>query len=321
MKLSFIVPVYNTEQFLEKCLQSILNQELSPEDYEVIIVNDGSPDNSQVIIDQFTEQYSQFISITTPNRGLSAARNVGIRQAKGDYLFFIDSDDYLEDRSLLKVIEKVYDKNLDCISFDYKKILEDDISKDYRVISCYNGNKIYSGDVFLYENTIISNVWKYLFRRTILTQNELYFTEGIYHEDEDFTILFLSYCNKIKHDNVLVYNYIQREGSIVNTNDLAKKRKKLLDIITVVKNIKKRYDTTFGTLQKGLGRKIEQLLVSLFLRLKNDGMSVEDIQLIRTKLKEEQLYPIKVRHENLKFKMMAFIINRPILYRLFYSGK
>ncbi|MDY3317569.1 glycosyltransferase [Riemerella anatipestifer] len=321
MKISFIVPVYNTEIFLEKCLDSIVNQNLNEIDYEVIIINDGSPDNSQELINRFTDRYSNFYSIITPNMGLSSARNEGVDRARGDYIFFVDSDDYLEENSVHKVLKQCYEDELDCISFDYKKVYEDNHAENTLIRSYKCKEKVYNSVDFLCQNTVVSNVWKYLFKRKIITENYLYFIPNIYHEDEDFTTIYLSYSNRIKHVNVLVYNYLQRKNSIMNTSDIGKKKKKIEDMISVIRHLRQRSDNTSGLLKRGIERKTEQLLVSVFLRLKKDDMGSENIKLMRLNLRKDGLYPIRIKYQNWKFKLMTFVINHPLLYSIYYSIK
>ncbi len=104
MKVSVIVPIYNVEKYLRKSLDSLANQTIN--DYEVILVNDGSTDNSQSIIDEYVEKYSVFKGFKKENGGMSSARNFGLKYAKGEYIAFVDSDDFVE----LNFLEKLYDK-------------------------------------------------------------------------------------------------------------------------------------------------------------------------------------------------------------------
>lgn len=317
MKLSIIVPVYNTEKYIENCLNSILNQGLKSDEYEVLIINDGTPDNSQQIIDKFTNEFSNFKSLIKENGGLSSARNYGLNIANGEYIYFIDSDDFLEENTLSKMLKEAIVEDLDCLSFDYYKVIN---GQNIPVKSYSITENVVSPEDF-FENTIVSNVWKYLFKKEVLDINNLKFTEGIYHEDEDFTTIYLSFCKRIKHYNIYGYHYVQRDESIMTTTDEKKKKKKLLDFIKISKNIENRASECNGKLYQGLIQKKEQILVSIFLRLKWDKMSKEVIQEIRERMISEKLYPLKIKEQSLKFKLMAFIINNPFLYNIFYSGK
>lgn len=317
MKVSIIIPVYNVEKYLERCLLSVLEQNISCSEYEIIIVNDGSTDNSGLIINKFVERYPNVISFYQENEGLSSARNLGIQKSKGDYLFFIDSDDFLIENSLKIILDTVIKDDLDCIAFEYQKI--DENGNLLPVKKYYKENKIVSGEDFLYNNVIVSNVPSYILKKNILINNNLKFTERIYHEDEEFTPIFLSYSNRVKYLNIKVYNYCQRKGSITSKGDELKSKKKINDIITVITNLNCRKDQTDGKLKIGLSKKIEQLLISLFLRMKHEKMKYNEVKKIMIQLNMLDLYPLRIKHQNIKFKIVSFIFNQPMLCKLFYS--
>lgn len=126
IKYSFIVPVYNTEKYLKKCLDSLVNQTF--DNFEIIIVNDGSIDKSSEIIKKYKEKYSNIKSIEQKNQGLSMARNNGVKKASGDYLIFVDSDDYIE-TNLLEEVDKVIGDN-DILRFQIALIDENSDKKN-----------------------------------------------------------------------------------------------------------------------------------------------------------------------------------------------
>ena len=125
MQLSIIVPVYNVADYLAKCLDSLLAQDLPQNEYEIIVVNDGSTDNSGEIAQQYADKYANITLINQGNQGLSGARNTGIKCAKGDYIQFVDSDDYLEENVLGGLLKQVEKDNLDVLRFKY----QNDITK------------------------------------------------------------------------------------------------------------------------------------------------------------------------------------------------
>ena len=116
MKLSYIVPVYNVEAYLDKCLRSLYNQSLELADFEVVIINDGSSDSSIEIIEKYRTLYQNITLIEQENQGLSVARNNGINHAKGDYILCVDSDDFLIQDSISNLLQKAIDLNLDVVS-------------------------------------------------------------------------------------------------------------------------------------------------------------------------------------------------------------
>lgn len=124
MKLSLLIPVYNSEKFLAQCLESVCNQDLPSSDYEIIIINDGSSDGSAKIIEDFQEKQSNIISLKQENKGVSAARNAGLMVAKGNYISFVDSDDFIQPNSLLRILHYIEKHELDILYAKIKVITE-----------------------------------------------------------------------------------------------------------------------------------------------------------------------------------------------------
>ena len=130
-KVSIIIPVYNVEKYLKKCLDSVVNQTLK--DIEIIVVNDGSPDNSQKIIDEYAKKYSQIASYTKENGGLSDARNYGIKKSKGKYLAFIDSDDFIDHDMIKKMYNKAVKENLDIVVCNSVEVYENGLKREIKI--------------------------------------------------------------------------------------------------------------------------------------------------------------------------------------------
>lgn len=272
MKLSIVIPVYNVGKYLHTCLSSLLRQNLT--DYEVIIVNDGSTDNSATIAETFCLEYQNFHLYHKENGGLSSARNFGIEKAVGKYIYFLDSDDYLEDKALSIILDEVEKYDLDGIAFDFRKVSEQ--GKDIPKKNYYLDIGIVSGNEFLDTFTCISNVWCYLYRKDTLVENQLNFFNGIYHEDELFTPQAISYCKRFKFINIVAYNYLQRSGSIMTTLTEEQELKKFNSKITVLEKL-----IEFSKKQKKIksidyhpvDKKIEDLVISLRVQYyKNDGI-------------------------------------------------
>ncbi|MFA9500035.1 glycosyltransferase [Mannheimia sp. E30BD] len=272
MKLSIVIPVYNVEKYLCACLSSILRQNLT--DCEVIIINDGSTDNSAIIAEKFCSEYQNFHLYYKENGGLSSARNFGLEKAIGEYIYFLDSDDYLEDDALSIIIDEMEKYDLDGIAFDFRKVTEQ--GKVINKKNYYQDIGIVSGNEFLDTFTCISNVWSYLYKKDILIKNQLNFLEGIYHEDELFTPQAISYCKRFKFINVIAYNYLQRSGSIMTTINKEQELKKFNSKIIVLEKLME-----FSKVQKKIqsidyhpvDKKIEDLVISLRVQYyRNDGI-------------------------------------------------
>ena len=244
IKVSVIVPVYNVEEYLEKCLESLVNQTLK--DIEIIVVNDGSPDNSQKIIDRYKEKYHNIISIEDINHGQGYARNKGISLAKGKYIMFLDSDDTVE----LTILEKMYNiiekQKVDVVISDINKII--------------NNQKIYFKNYLEYNskdniNLMLSHpgpVAK-LYKKELFIKNNIKFVENLKYEDAPFVIEALDCAKKIGKVNLPLNYYVIHEKSETTVRD-----EKVFDIIQIIDIIRK-----YTKNKKYLKEKIDKLTVRI----------------------------------------------------------
>jgi len=232
MFISLIIPVYNVEQYLRDCLNSVVAQTNS--DYEVICVNDGSTDGSLTILEEFQNRYNQITVITQQNKGLSGARNTGILAAKGDYLFFLDSDDWIEPNTLKILEQKQHGEDLVC--FNGRRVFEDGRTEepDNGIEEPKLNGWEYYGKYALVRRKFhfVCSVLR-LYRREYLMEHKLFFEEGIYHEDNLFTPLACYYAQTVKVIPNILYIYRIREGSIMQTPNV----QKLFDMIRVANKL------------------------------------------------------------------------------------
>lgn len=219
-KFSIIVPVYNVEKYLKKCLDSIKNQ--TYKDYEVIIVNDGTKDNSMDIAKKY-----DFKIINQKNQGLSVARNTGVKNATGKYLLFVDSDDYIE-KDLLKELNKSLKNNPDLVRFQIKEVYEDNNEIEYpeEAFQDKSGVEAFS---MISKYHFVENAWAYLYKKEFYEKNNFKFKEGTIHEDFGIVPLIIMKANIVNSINYLGYNYLQRSGSIMSQKNYEKTKKKVND--------------------------------------------------------------------------------------------
>lgn len=217
IKLSIIVPVYNVEQWLMRCLDSLFRQNFAENEFEVIIVNDGSTDNSPAIAEQFATQHSNVKVISRENGGLSAARNTGLEYAKGSYVWFVDSDDFIESNSIKPILEYAELHNLDMMCFFFQLVFEDGHTEKY-FYSPQKDNRVFSGEEFVLKTWFLMSPWAAIYRRCFLEDNSLRFMEGILHEDEEFAPRAQFLSKRIARTDTIVYNYFQRRGSIMKSS-------------------------------------------------------------------------------------------------------
>ena len=239
--LSIVVPVYNVEDYLSKCLDSILNQDIDKDDYEIIVVNDGSTDGSGGIAKEYAEKYSNITLINQENQGLSGARNSGIKIAKGKYIQFVDSDDYLEPNVEKFLVDKMIKENLDVLRFNYQNVNEKgdafDPNKASKLYVDYT-DSVCDGLQFLNERLGYACYAVQFMIRTDLVRSIPLFREGIYFEDVEWTPRILTVANRVTSESRIIYNYLVRQGSITKAKTLEKKRKIVDDKIFLIELMK-----------------------------------------------------------------------------------
>lgn len=230
-KVSIIVPIYNTASFLNKCLNSLVHQTL--DDIEIICVNDGSTDDSQLIINDFLAKYPYRIkSILKHNGGLSDARNIGLQEASGEYIAFLDSDDYVEIDLYEKMYKKACQTQADIIVCGFKRVtLEGDVLS----IEQTQLKKTYSSIEGL--TSIAPAAWNKLYKRELWIESEVRYPKGVWYEDLPTTIKLMLYANNIATVNEPLIYYVQHPNSISYTFD-----ERAHDIFTVLTDIHRFYE-------------------------------------------------------------------------------
>ena len=220
MLLSIIVPVYNVEPYVEKCLLSLLRQDISPADYEIIVVDDGSTDGSRTIVERIAAQHSPRLHLIAQiNRGLALARNAGIASARGDYLLFVDADDYLRENSLGSLLIFARQKKLDILRFSFERVtLAGDAIPDYHYTRLMptRPSPLLTGREYFMTMPFVPMVWICLIQRAFLQKNDLLFAAGTLYEDEDFTLRMFYFAQRVMYLQEKVCQYLDRPGSIIN---------------------------------------------------------------------------------------------------------
>ncbi|WP_295213246.1 glycosyltransferase family 2 protein [uncultured Chryseobacterium sp.] len=218
---SIIIPVYKVEKYIHTCVDSVLLQDFK--DFEVLLIDDGSPDSCPEICDNYASQDERIKVIHKENGGLSDARNYGIKFSKGDYLIFIDSDDYWEGISHLSNIATILNKNPDIDTVILKfKLLYDDSNTLFEKIIDNSLDIVDSPDETLYNLVKSANqassAWSRVVKRSVIIDNEIFFTTGLTGEDSDWFIHLSLFVKKYKEYNQTLYVYRQnRAGSITDT--------------------------------------------------------------------------------------------------------
>ncbi len=273
-RFSVIVPVYNVEKYLKKCLDSIFKQTFK--DFEVIVVNDGTKDKSMDIVKNYDVKI-----IEQENQGLSEARNSGVKIATGDYLIFVDSDDYIE-KDLLKRVNESLTNNPDLVRYQTKFVSDNNIidyeEKEFTGIKGVDAFKIITS--FHY----VEPAWLYAIKRDFYLKNKFSFKKGAYHEDFGLLPIVIYKSKIVNSINYCGYCYIQRSGSIMTNKAYDKTVKKVNDVfdhykylVDAVKDTKedKTYFNSF-------------LANSLILKITE--LNNKDYKKMKNKLKKEKVF-------------------------------
>lgn len=302
-KVSIIVPVYNVEHDLERCVESLINQTLKC--IEIILVDDGSTDNCPKICDEYVKRDGRIKVVHKENGGLSDARNVGLKEANGQYVLFVDSDDYISKETCEVFFKDAFKNNLDIVVGDAIRVENcNEISMNHASISL---EKILSGSDFIKEQLQFRGMHMAaclnLYRKDFLIENQLFFKKGIYHEDEEWTPRVFLKAKKVKYINLAFYFYIIRENSITKKKD---KSKNGIDLINTCYELEKIYEKIEDN---DLKRLLNDYLVMLFLNAIHMGnLYGENYKGLFTK----NFLKGKALSNKNKFKAGLFIINKSL---------
>ncbi len=234
IKLSVIIPVYNVEKYIKKCLDSVFIQDVACDEYEVIVVDDGSPDNSMEIVKYFATEFKNLKIISQKNQGLSAARNAGMRIAKGEYIWFVDSDDWIEENCLQEIFKilntykaEVFVTPLKSVNETSRKIIKNSFLGCEDISFC-------KGIDFLKYSERITPIQIYIFNRIFMKKNDLEFKHGIFHEDLELAPRMLFFAKDVCLINKTFYCYLLRNSGSI-TSDFSSKKSE--DLILIIKSL------------------------------------------------------------------------------------
>ena len=281
MKVSVIVPTYNSEKTLERCLNSLIKQTL--EDIEIIVINDGSTDGTKEILKKYSQKENIRV-FNTQNKGQSAARNLGLDEASGDYICFLDADDYAESDGLEKLYNKAIQGNFDVVVSDI-----DIIYPDHNLLvnsgvkeDTINKQEIKKIMIFSYSSGV---VWNKIYKREIL--KNIRFMENVWYEDIHFNFRLFPMLNSIGVINSVFVNYVQTEGSITYTYN-----EKLYDIVKVFNDLivyykqNGLYDEYFAELEYSYVRYAYNTFVKRLSKCKNYKQFMKGVKYVKKEVKK-----------------------------------
>ena len=305
IKLSIIVPIYGVEKYLRKCVDSLLAQNIPSSEYEIILVDDGGADACPAICDEYAASHNNICVVHRKNGGLSAARNSGIEVAQGDYIMFVDSDDYIEPNVLKGLLDQVDRDNLDVLRYRLQYV-----NPQYEVFNPYKSDPFKGNDYseiptdgVSFLNSRMSTAcyaWAFVIKRELL--DGCIFTPGIYFEDTDWTPRMLCKAKRVASTNTVVYNYLQREGSITNAVNRSKQKKVLDDKMHLIATLQQQAIDLrkSGRYNRWYRDMISDTVVSIIGMLSVEFYAEKDAYLAQ--LKQLNIYPIESK--SLKAKLI-----------------
>lgn len=313
MKFSIVVPVYNVEKYVEKCLISILRQ--TYKNFEVIIVDDGSTDGSYKIIKKVIDNDKRFKVYKKENGGLSDARNYGIKYVTGDYLLFVDSDDYVGEDLLLKLNNVLSKAQTDLVTFN--SVVCDDLGNviNKRDITEYVNKDINLVIKELITRAFVEPAWLYCYRVEFWREHNFEYKKGMYHEDFGLTPLILLEAKTISSINYYGYFYVQREGSITKVCEYDKVLKKCDDFYTQYFDLVREFKKSKDCLKKDVLLSYMSECLILKLRGLNDEDYKKYVNLIR---KNHAISRIKVYNWKKFIKKIMALISPKLYIKLFF---
>lgn len=308
MFISVVVPVYNVEKYLEKCLQSLIEQCYS--DMEIVVVDDKSTDRSLCIAKKYEKYNNVKVISKEKNTGLSDSRNVGIRESRGQYIMFLDSDDYVEDGCFFKIQEIVKKENEpDIVYFGYSEEYESTNEKYIKYGYVSQKDKIYTGEEFaiaeLKQRNLYAAACFGIYNREFIVRNNLYFESGLLHEDELWTPQVILRANKVYTSDYVFYHYLRRNGSITRSGNKTKHGQDMLCIC-------KKLDILANEIKNPeLKKYMDNHIAMLYMKGMTEG------RLYQTNMEIDRFYPLrKVCFKKDRAKAILFAFSLRLYYRI-----
>ena len=335
MRLSIIIPCYNMEVFLPECLNSLVDQGLDHQDYEIIIVNDGSKDKTLEIARSFESRYPEIRVIDKQNAGVGAARNTGLHAAAGSYIYFLDPDDYIAKDTLSEVLDIAIENELDILSFDSMPVKKNEYLREGKSAELPKSLTITDGITSIANRKFANEIWWYLVRKEFMTANNLQFIEGKWMEDAILTAQLFCAAERITHIEKDVHRYRILSTSAMRNKSPEHYRKVIFDNANaahVFDDLMASLDSNhpfYGPCFKRLKTRQQSFVFFLLVRLMKSDLPVSKIPPMLKEFEEIGAYPLNKflgpDYNGFGYSFMVFILNRkPLInpfmrfFRLFY---
>lgn len=322
MTLSIIVPVYNAAAYLDRCINSILSQGLNAGEYEILLINDGSKDNSLDICKRYQDQHSSIIKVfSQENKGVAISRNKGIKEAKGDYICFVDADDYLIPNGYRYLINNYLDTSVDILSF-WSLTLDKKTKQSFMEDNNVKGEICYEtkGIDFL-KRGIQTFIFTSIYKHNFLLSNQLLFRPNmVIAEDVLFSLNVYLRNPKIRMVSSRLYRYDLHEESVIHQRDPKFMRKAIDSYMVLMQELAKETQENSENLQlcEGLHNIAESQCVPFISRILSSDYSISEFKQIRQKLTNKGILPLK--RKNKTNLLIQCIFNTPYCIQIYEWG-
>ena len=316
-RLSIIVPMYNSEAYLPKCIGSLLHQDIPFDDYEIILVNDGSPDGSKALAEDYASRFSNIIVLSQENKGTSGARNTGLRHATGKYVYFVDPDDYILENSLRCVLDQMDAESLDVLRFGYTEVDE----KYQPTKSCKHPEtpdyspEIMDGCTFMAQRLgVACYVWTYIFRTYIIVDNGIFFIEGDYFDDTPWLPKVMRKAGRVNSLDKKRHFYLIRGNSLVQSVNEKAILKKISGEQFLIEELgKQKKECNNANAAKWYDMMIAHCVVTLFYLVSHYRYGSKDHYINEIKAKE--VLPLSLNRTTMQNMVKMILISiSPSLY-------
>ena len=327
MKLSVLIPMYNVADYIEKCLSSLLSQRIDEQDYEIIIVNDGSTDNSLEIAESISNKHKNITIYSQENKGAIFTRNKMLKLAKGDYLYFVDADDYVVCNSLAPVLDFAVSNKMDIVGFDTLVTRSREKNKLDDFTDTNALPKIVTGIEYLKENKNLRvEIWWYFIKKDFLNKHHITFDSINYDGDVTFTLRLFLKAKKVAHFSLKIYRYLQSSESTMRS-DAIKANKRIInyfmalivDFTNLIDEVKKKEISFKNPILSNFKFRRDVFAFFTITKMIKANLSIKEFKFNLSQLERINVYPIKNFNDeefnSSRYKIMLRLMNyKPILF-------
>ena len=336
MQLSIVIPCYNMERYLPECLDSLLDQNLHPEDYEIIIVNDESKDSTLKVAKNYAAKHSNMVVIDKKNAGVGAARNTGYDLAKGKYLYFLDPDDYLAKNTLTTILGLIERNDLDILTFDSMPVVNEKHLKSKNIEHGTKDLDVQDGISYIANIKYHNEIWWYVINREFMISSGIRFIEGKWMEDAILTSELFCKAKKMAHVDYDVHRYRILPTSAMRNKTPEHYNKVIFDnanaahvFAELIKTIPESHKEAERCVTR-LKTRQQSFVFFLMVRLMKSDISVDKIPEMLSGFEKIDAYPLKKflgeDYHGFAYSCLTFVFNRKSLinpfikvFRSFYN--